>query len=93
MDFSFGKQAGKNPRFSRQLFDQNPLREISALISELSFVGNAVGSGGVTCNFACPLFRCSQELFFLAVCASCLAKHTVPVGTTLFQGRSNNVVP
>ena len=37
--FSLGKQAGnnppknppKNPRFSRQLFDQNPLREISAL--------------------------------------------------------------
>ena len=37
--FSLGKQAEKNPpknpqknpRFSRQLFDQNPLREISAL--------------------------------------------------------------
>ena len=37
--FSWGKQARKNPpknppknpRFSRQLFDQNPLREISAL--------------------------------------------------------------
>ena len=37
--FSSGKQAGKNPpknppknpRFSRRLFDQNPLREISAL--------------------------------------------------------------
>ena len=41
--FSLGKQAGKNlpknppknPRFSRQLFDQNPLRKISALTSGL----------------------------------------------------------
>ena len=41
--FSGGKQAGKNqpknPPFSRQLFDQNPLREVTALIS-LVFLRN-----------------------------------------------------
>ena len=43
--FSLEKQAGKNPpknpRFSRELFDQNPLREISALMFWGDFLGVA----------------------------------------------------